>query len=364
MISFFSLKALLYQESFFYFLMNLNRKILCFGAILVVFIFNYDLNAQTKDSNITIASSPLFNDPIHDGAADPVLIWNRQEKSWWMLYTARRANMPTPDVSGYYGNKIGVASSDDHGKTWPFRGYLDLEFERGWNTFWAPDVVYDNGKYHMFVVYIKGVRNHWEGEAKILYYTSENLWDWSYQNVLKLSSDRVIDASLFKTKKGIWKMWYKDNSNKGNIMMSESSDLVNWNTSKKPTIPGGAQEGPKIFEFKGYYWMLADEWQGMRIYRSKDLEIWEKQGLILDSASNRKDDGPSGAHGDVLVFDDIAYIFYFTHPGRKSHLKTEASNSFYDNHRTAIQVAPLTFEGGTLKSNREEPFNYWLPEGK
>ena len=27
-----------------------------------------------------------------DGAADPVLIWNREEKKWWMLYTQRRAN--------------------------------------------------------------------------------------------------------------------------------------------------------------------------------------------------------------------------------------------------------------------------------
>ena len=29
--------------------------------------------------------APLFRDPITDGAADPVLIWNRTEKNWWML---------------------------------------------------------------------------------------------------------------------------------------------------------------------------------------------------------------------------------------------------------------------------------------
>lgn len=38
------------------------------------------------------AAAPLYRDPITDGAADPVLIWNRQEKTWWMLYTQRRAN--------------------------------------------------------------------------------------------------------------------------------------------------------------------------------------------------------------------------------------------------------------------------------
>ena len=334
-----------------------------FKMLMICFLaVSPHLSAQTDQSEMNIASAPLYNDPIYNGAADPILIWNREEKSWWMLYTARRANMPTPDVSGYFGTRIGVASSDDHGQTWPFRGYLDLEFEKGWNTFWAPDVVYHNGVYRMFVVYIKGARSHWGGEAKILYYTSENLWDWTYENVLTLSSDKVIDASLFKTKEGVWKMWYKDNSDSGNIMMSQSTDFVNWTTAKKPTILGGAQEGPKIFEYRGYYWMLADEWHGMRVYRSKDLDNWEKQGLILNTPSKRKADSPSGAHGDVLVFDDRAYIFYFTHPGRKAHVETLSDNSFYDNHRTSIQVAPLTYESGTLKSDREKPFDFWLPD--
>ncbi len=97
------------------------------------------------------APAPLFRDPITDGAADPVLIWNRTEKNWWMLYTQRRANSETADVAYCYGNQIGIASSDDHGQSWVYRGTLDLDIEPGHNTFWAPDVVYHNGKYHMFV---------------------------------------------------------------------------------------------------------------------------------------------------------------------------------------------------------------------
>ena len=38
------------------------------------------------------APAPLYCDPVHDGAADPTLIWNRDEKCWWMLYTNRRAD--------------------------------------------------------------------------------------------------------------------------------------------------------------------------------------------------------------------------------------------------------------------------------
>ena len=75
------------------------------------------------------APAPLFRDPITDGAADPVLIWNRTEKNWWMLYTQRRANSETADVAYCYGNQIGIASSDDHGQSWVYRGTLDLDID-------------------------------------------------------------------------------------------------------------------------------------------------------------------------------------------------------------------------------------------
>ena len=166
----------------------------------------------SKAQEIQQASAPLFRDPVYDGAADPVVFWNHQEKEWWMFYTQRRANENTADVAFCYGNSIGIASSDDHGKSWLYRGTLDLEFERGKNTFWAPDVVYTNGKYHMYLAYIKGVRNHWGGKARMAHYTSDNAWDWKFEGLITLSSENVIDATLFQAKDGTWKMWYKDNS--------------------------------------------------------------------------------------------------------------------------------------------------------
>jgi len=39
-----------------------------------------------------IAAKPLFRDPVFDGAADPVVIWNPSVQRWWMFYTNRRAN--------------------------------------------------------------------------------------------------------------------------------------------------------------------------------------------------------------------------------------------------------------------------------
>ena len=62
------------------------------------------------------AAKPLFRDPVHDGAADPVVVWNPHEKKWFMFYTNRRANVPadqTPGVTWVHGTRIGIAESSD-----------------------------------------------------------------------------------------------------------------------------------------------------------------------------------------------------------------------------------------------------------
>lgn len=311
-------------------------------------------------------SAPLYRDPIYDGAADPIVIWNHVEKEWWMIYSQRKANQQIPDVAFCYGTDIGIASSSDNGASWIYRGTFDLEFEKGRNTFWAPDIIYNpNDKlYHMFVVYIKGVRIHWGGDATIHHYTSKDMWKWKHIGPLKLSSPRVIDAALIKMDNGKYRMWYKDDEKGGITMMSESKDLYKWENAEEPIIGGQAHEGPIIFKFKDYYWLLTDEWQGMRIYRSNDLDNWEKQGLVLDTPSSRHEDSPSGAHGDVVVVDGKAYIFYFTHPGRKSHFEGEMDSDgvySYTNRRSVVQVGELVFKNGTLECDRDKPFDFFLP---
>ncbi|MGQ8338939.1 family 43 glycosylhydrolase [Sunxiuqinia sp. A32] len=339
--------------------MKNSLRILILG-LTVLTVFPEFIKAQ----EIQIAPAPLFRDPVYDGAADPVVFWNRIEKEWWMLYTQRRANEMTADVAFCYGNSIAIASSDDNGKSWIYRGTLDLEFERGHNTFWAPDVVYDNGRYHMFVAYIKGVRNHWSGAARMAHYTSENTWDWKFEGLLSLSSDDVIDGTLFKDKSGKWKMWYKDNSQS---WLAESDDLYKWTWRDKPVIADQAHEGPKVFEFKGHYWMVTDQWAGMGVYRSDDLDKWQKQkNPILEGPSDRPEDKPSGAHGDVVIVGDQAYIFYFTHPGRKRHFAAtlDADGKYpYAEKRSSIQVAELVVNDGVLEvKDRNKPFNFYLPD--
>ena len=69
-----------------------------------------DLKAQSAaKEEMRVAKAPLFRDPIHDGAADPMVIYNEQEKAWYMFYTNRRANVPTQGTNWCYGTRIGVA---------------------------------------------------------------------------------------------------------------------------------------------------------------------------------------------------------------------------------------------------------------
>ena len=106
--------------------------------------------------------APLYRDPIYDAPTDPVIIWNREEKCWWMLYTQRRDARNSIGVAHIHGTAIGVASSQD-GYRWLYRGTLpNLEFEPGHNTFWAPEVIFEQGKYHMYVTYVRGIPTDWK----------------------------------------------------------------------------------------------------------------------------------------------------------------------------------------------------------
>lgn len=311
------------------------------------------------------APAPLFRDPVTDGAADPCIVYNRDAKEWWMLYTQRRANSETADVAYCYGNPIGIASSDDGGATWVYRGTLNLDFEPGHNTFWAPDVVWHDGKYHMFVSYIQGVRNHWGGTPVMMHYTSDNLWDWTFQGPAVLPKEGVIDATLLQKPDGEWRMWYKWDSKS---YYADSKDLSTWTGPDTPAIADRPHEGAKAFRFKDRYWLIVDEWAGMAVHSSDDLEHWTRQegARLLDGPSTRPDDTPSGAHGDVVVAGDRAYIFYFTHPGREAHTrdnKDANGNIPYELRRSSIQVAELevTPDGRLVTKDRDNPVDISLP---
>jgi hypothetical protein len=292
-------------------------------------------------------NAPLFRDPIFDGAADPTLIWNRQEQCWWMIYTNRRATVEVTGFTWIHGTDLGVASSSDGGNSWLYRGTLDgLEFEKGRNTFWAPEIIYHEGVYHMYCSYVRGIPDNWNYPRHIVHYTSSNLWDWEFRSILPLSSDKVIDACLYQLPSGTWRMWYKDEANHSHTYAADSDDLFHWRVTG-PVITDRPHEGPNVFRWQGCYWMVTDPWCGQAVYRSEDALEWAYQGLILDKQGTRPHDQTIGQHADVVVQGEEAYIFYFTHPvkGRPP---------------TSIQAARLEFASGVLTCDRDQTFTLAL----
>ena len=233
-----------------------------------------------------MSSSPLYRDPVFDGATDPVLIFSRAELSWWMLYTSRRATAPSKGVAWVHGSDIGVASSNDHGHTWTYRGVLELEHEVGRNTFWAPEVLWADHEYHMFVSYVRGVPEQWAGHARhIHHYTSGDLISWEHHGPLPLSSDKVIDACVYPLPTGGYRMWYKDEADSASTWAVDSQDLENWHNARRVVATAGGHEGPNVFRYRGAYWLIVDSWDGQLAYRSEDLCTWLPAGRILDAAS-------------------------------------------------------------------------------
>lgn len=305
--------------------------------------------------------SPLYQDPIYGAPTDPVIVWNREEKQWWILYTQRRRTFTPIGASDVHGSDIGVASSAD-GRKWLYRGTLpNLAIEPGHNTFWAPEIFFAEGKYHMYVSYITGIAVDWEYPRHILHYTADNMWEWKYEGALQLSSERVIDACVFEVEKGRYKMWYKDENHESHSYAAESTDLYNW-TVVGDEVNYNHHEGPNVFRFAGKNWMITDEWDGLGVYTTEDFCHFERNGVILKEGGSRPMDQMKGHHADVLVQGDNAYIFYFCHPGEGGTDLKKLSP--WERGQAVVQAAVLKVVDGKLVADRDADIDFKLEPGE
>lgn len=290
--------------------------------------------------------APLFRDPIYDSPTDPMIIKNEQNGLYYMFYTQRRGTQHVSGVSYVYGTLIGVAESAD-GAKWHYVGALDLAFEFGHNTYWAPEIIYcpDDGKYHMFVSYIRGIYTSWEGVATIEHYVSDDLFYWKHIGPLSFGSSRIIDPCIYRLPDGKWRMWYKDERRESHTCYADSADLYEWEYVGEATSDCG-QEGPNVFALGGRYWLIADVWKGLAVYSSDDLTNFVRQEQdILVEPGTREMDNAKGHHADVIVVGERAFIVYFTHPDPDYH------------PRAVVQMAELKVENGMLVCDRNAEFS-------
>ena len=306
-----------------------------------------------------LASKPLYRDPVYDGAADPVVIWNPLEEKWWMFYTNRRATEThLPGVSWVFKTAIGIAESDD-GVNWTYVGtanFPNLPDNVGGNdaTLWAPDIVRgDDGTWTMTLSIQEGVATRWGVVPGGLHtFTSDNLRDWKHT---KHFSFPGYDTEVFRMPDQTWRMYYKDPTHGASTFKYvESRDLREW-TEEPVTVMSYQSEGPTIFNWRGTTWMILCDGRGMSVFRSSDLKSWEKQpggSLMPHGTGTGKDDRTTARHGEIVVSNNRAYLYYFTHPGRIDEGKDKDG---FDQRRSSIQVVELELRDGWLVANRNVP---------
>ena len=67
------------------------------------------------------------------------------------------------------------------------------------------------------------------------------------------------------------------------------------------------------------------------------------------------------ANPDVVVSGDRAFLFYFTHPGRRG---VDAKKDSTEQRRSSIQVVELQEQDGWLTCDRDQPTHILLLPGK
>jgi beta-xylosidase len=298
------------------------------------------------------APKPLYRDPVFDGAADPVVIWNRKAKRWWMFYTNRRANVPNLNgVAWVHGTPIGIAESSDSGNTWKYVGVANVSDDLNQPTYWAPDVIDDGQTYHMFLTVVPGIFTDWNHPRTLVHLKSKDLRNWSDPTRLKFASDRVIDAAVTRLSDGTWRLWYNNERDRKSIYFADSKDLESWDDKGKAVGDQGG-EGPKVFRWKDNYWMITDVWRGLAVYKSTDALTWTRQAgpNLLELPGKGTDDQVKGGHADVVVASERVFLFYFTHPGRRG---PDEKKDGTEQRRSSIQVVELEYRDGLLSCDRD-----------
>lgn len=271
-----------------------------------------------------------------------------------MFYTNRRATDTTAQgVTWVHGTRIGIAQSEDGGRSWTYRDTANINYRPTPDyTHWAPEVIEHQGLYHMYLTYVPGIFSDWNHPRYIIHLTSKDLFNWAYESTLPLVNDKVIDACVLQLPDGRWRLWYNNEKDGKSVYYADSKDLYHWEDKGKALDTHG--EGPKVFQWKDYYWMIVDSWNGLSVYRSRDLLQWEAQAdRLLEAPGTGPEDGAIGGHPDVVVQGDRAYLFYFIHPGRTP--QNPAPETSVEAKRSLIQLTELGYRDGWLHCDRNKP---------
>jgi len=289
--------------------------------------------------DIAHAPAPLFDDPITHGGTDPFVIWNPVKRAWFMYYTQRRSTLADPHgVDWVHGSAIAIATSPD-GANWTYLGTCKGDHDlsdplaaKGAGpepgvTWWAPCFLREGNQFHMWVVLVDGVYTNWTGHRSILHFTSDDGITWKYLSTAALSSNRVIDPTVYRVG-DLWYMVYKDEAKGSHTYVSQSTDLENW-TNAHPADPDGSQEAPFVFRWRDKWWLMVDALgnRGLRIYESENgIDGYKYVATILARRDGtRPRDNNVGHHPGIVVQgppdNERCFVYYFTEFNRHAYMQ-------------------------------------------
>lgn len=299
-----------------------------------------------------VAPVPLYRDPVHDGAADPSIVYDASRNEWVMFYTNRRADLrlsDPKDVSWVHGTAIGVARSED-GSTWSYQGSADIPAACTGPTLWAPEVQRFGDTWHMWLTVVPGIFADWNAPRFLVHLTSRDLETWECGDRLELGSDKVIDASVLALPEGGYRLWFNDERADKAIKYADSPDLTRWTV--RGTAVSNPGEGPKAFRWRGRWWLISDAWKGLLVQSSTDGEHWVAQpDHLLGEPGTRPTDRAKAQHPDVVVAGERAYLVYFVHQSGEP----EAAQDPAWARRSVLQVIELEEADGRIAVDRTAP---------
>ncbi|MCG8698385.1 MAG: hypothetical protein MI922_10060, partial [Bacteroidales bacterium] len=308
---------------------------------------------------------PLYSDPVYKGAADPEVVWNEHEQEWWIFYTARRSvceKCPLPALA------IGVAASKDW-LEWRHVGYIKVDdiggTSDGPDILWAPGIIRDGDTYHMFLTFKKGDGDgkRWGMPESLLLHLKapkEDLLNgWQSKGIVNVPFSS-IDATLVK-KDSTWNLFHRDiikGQKSVNTFRATTNDLnkqhnewnylgaANGDINDKSVNGYNYQEAQFAFYWKGFFWMMTDPSNpDIPVYKSKDLEYWTLNNVILNKDGKAEHQKGQVRHPGVVVLGDRAFIFYFNQPYKEDKNHPEKEHCF-------VNISELKYENGKITCDR------------
>ena len=210
-----------------------------------------DIDNNGSQEGISIESgtwkvkyNSVYQDYIHKLTKDPTVI--KKNGLYYLFYTCANS-----------GKGIAIARSTNK-IDWKYLKTLSLEGY--WNA-WAPCIFEENGTYYLF--WTSSTDSDWQSNSRVVYATSTDLENWTFQGELSGIPIGVIDIDIKKFDNTYYAYYKKHGTDEGiHVAMSSSITGSYTPSSNNPLLTAteawedNSIEAPCVFFKDGIYYLF------------------------------------------------------------------------------------------------------------